>query len=101
MWRRLVLVAVSVGFRLLLVPSPGLYGFRRSGRYRRRLIWRWSLCMAKDIFRRLVIGRAWACLSGLAGSAGVGFRLLSAGWILCLGVGFVLCGLWCGWNLEL
>ena len=30
-WRRLVLVAVSVGFRLLLVPSPGLYGFRRSG----------------------------------------------------------------------
>ena len=42
--------------------------------------------MATDIFRRLVIGCAWACLFGLAGSAGVGCAcLLSAGWILCLG----------------
>ena len=40
--------------------------------------------------RRLGIGCACACLSGLAGSTRGGWRcLLSAGWILCLGV---LCG---------
>ena len=39
------------------------------------------MCMATDIFRRLVIGRAWACLSGLAGSAGVGLNLELQGYI--------------------
>lgn len=34
------------------------------------------LCMATDIFRRLVIGCAWACLSGLAGSTRGGWRCL-------------------------
>ena len=83
------------------IGLPG-YGFRpissASGLWRR-----WCLCFVHGNGYLPAAGYR-PCLgvsSGLAGSAGVGFRLLSAGWILCLGVGFVLCGLWCGWNPEL
>lgn len=82
----------SVGFRLLLVPSPGLYGFRRSGRYRRRLVYGGAgacvLCMATDIFRRLgVIGYGFHSRRLVIGCACARVPLVVAVRVCCLLVG--------------